>query len=407
MSKLRLVIINLGIIAIGLILVLATGEIYFRVKYPFWEDFEPKIFVPSIGFSYAPNTEILHTNRLDFWTKNQSNRLGFVDREPLSAEKYGSTCHVAIIGDSFVEALQVPLEDKLQIRLENLANKDAPELSIKTTAWAHSGAGQLNQLVVYDKFVRELKPKIVVLVFVSNDFANNTSLLESFRHGWDPDHPPLLFAAKSSAKFEFIPIDPDWNNHILPLPKRNELLATILYNLRHSWFITWILEKATVLGYLSMNDHSPKLDMRVDLLSKRPHYAHINEGRVPLKMSEIDDIFVEEEHLPPIFQDAIDFTGFALDEYKKFAERDGFSLVILSSHSMRAKNDRLHNHLEGLARSRNIPIIDQYQYIVDAGQDVKDAHFPHDYHWSPMGHQWAAEALLEYLKENTELCSAQ
>ena len=405
MSKLRLVIINLGTVAIGLILILAAGEIYFRVKYPFWEDFDPKLFVPSIGFSYPPNTEILHTNRLDFWAKNQSNSLGFADREPLTTELYESNCHVAIIGDSFVEALQVPLEDKMQIRLEKLANKKIPDFSIKTTAWGHSGAGQLNQLTVYDKYVRRLKPKVVVLVFVSNDFSNNTSVLESFRHGWDPDRPPLLFAAKSNDKIEFIPIDRDWKNHILPLPKRNELLATLLYNLKRSWFLTWILEKAAVLGYLSINDHSPKLEMRVDVLSKRPHYAHINDGRIPVRMSEIDDIFVEEEHLPPIYQDAIDFTGFALDEYKKLAERDGFSLVILSSHSMRAKNDRLHNHLEGLARSRNIPIIDQYQYIVDAGHNIKDAHFPHDYHWSPMGHQWAAEALFNYLQKKPESCS--
>ena len=405
MLKLRLVIINIGIIAVSLILVLAAGEIYFRLKYPFFEDVEPVLFYPSVGFGYAPEMEILHTNRFDFWTKNHSNSLGFADREPRASNQYSSACHVAIIGDSFVEALQVPLEDKLQLRLENMAAKELPELAIMTTAWAHSGAGQLNQLAVYNEFVHDLKPKVVVLVVVSNDFANNTSVLESFRHGWDPDHPPLLFAKKSNENIEYTPIDPSWKNHLLPTPKRNELLATLQYHLKHSWFITWILEKATLLGYLSLNDLSPKLEMRVELLSKRPHYAHIQDGRIPIKMSEIDDIFVEEENLPPIFEDALDYTGFALDEYKKLAERDGFSLVILSTHTMRVKNNRLHNHLEKLANSRNIPVIDQYQHIIDAKQDIKDAHFPHDYHWSPMGHQWAAEALLEYIKKNPRLCA--
>ena len=35
---------------------------------------------------------------------------------------------------------------------------------------------------------------------------------------------------------------------------------------------------------------------------------------------------------------------------------------------------------------------------------VEDAHFQHDSHWNAAGHQWASEALLEYLKQNQEIC---
>ena len=408
MSKLRLIIINLVITAIALGLVLAAGEIYFRTKYPFWEDnvSVQGLFLPSVGFHYEPHTEILHTNHFDFWARNITNSLGFVDREPISKEQYARGCHVAILGDSFVEALQVPIEDKLQVRLDKIAAKQLPALSINTTAWSHSGFGQLNQLRLYDEYVRKLNPKIVVLVFVNNDFANNTSILESLRHGWDPDHPPLLFAEKTKDKIDFLPIDPGWENHLLPTPPTKSALKTqLLYTLQRSWFITWIIEKAALFGVLSIHNNSDKLKLRVDLLSERPQYAHILDGRIPEKMSEIDDMFVQEENLPPIYQDAIDYTAFALDQHKALAERDGYSLVILATHSMRAKNDNLFNHMEKLALDRGIPVIDQYQYIVDAGHNVKDAHWPHDYHWSPMGHQWAAEVLLEYIKKNPNLCN--
>ena len=60
-----------------------------------------------------------------------------------------------------------------------------------------------------------------------------------------------------------------------------------------------------------------------------------------------------------------------------------------------------------LAHTRKIPIIDQYDYIVRQGGRVEDAHWAHDWHWSPIGHRWAAEALLEYLKQHPEISEEQ
>ena len=46
----------------------------------------------------------------------------------------------------------------------------------------------------------------------------------------------------------------------------------------------------------------------------------------------------------------------------------------------------------------------QYDYIIRQGGRAGDARWPHDLHWSPTGHRWAAEALLEYLKQHPETC---
>lgn len=51
-----------------------------------------------------------------------------------------------------------------------------------------------------------------------------------------------------------------------------------------------------------------------------------------------------------------------------------------------------------------IPIIDQYDHTFRRGGKIADAHWPHDGHWNPIGHQWAAEALLEYLQRHPEIC---
>ena len=92
-----------------------------------------------------------------------------------------------MIGDSYVEALQVPIADKFHVRLEELAARELRHLDVTTSAFGVSGTGQVNQLAYYDEFARYLRPALLVLVFVPNDFMNNAPILEGLRQGMDPD----------------------------------------------------------------------------------------------------------------------------------------------------------------------------------------------------------------------------
>ena len=96
-------------------------------------------------------------------------------------------------------------------------------------------------------------------------------------------------------------------------------------------------------------------------------------------------------------------TGIALDRFKERTDRDGAALAILATHARRFAGNWF-TRLHALADARGIPLIDQYEHIARRGGRVEDAQFPHDYHWSPTGHQWAAEALLEFLKRNRSIC---
>ena len=107
---------------------------------------------------------------------------------------------------------------------------------------------------------------------------------------------------------------------------------------------------------------------------------------------------------PPVFQEALAFTAFALDEFVDRAELDGAELVILASHRMGPSGDPLFERMADMARERGIPVINQSDYVARQGGKIEDAHFAHDIHWSAQGHQWAAEALLEWLRENPQVC---
>ena len=79
------------------------------------------------------------------------------------------------------------------------------------------------------------------------------------------------------------------------------------------------------------------------------------------------------------------------------------SLVILST--LRSRGNPAFDHMDALASERGISVIDLSDYIRRQGFKHKDARWRHDTHWNAAGHQWAAEALLEYLKRNPTVCA--
>ena len=187
---LRLVGWNALFLVAGLALIGVVGEMYFRLRAPFAENDRPYGWSPNVGGIFVPNAKVRHTNGLDFWPESRTNGLGFVDREPIDIERAAASCHIAMFGDSYVEAPEVPIADKFQVRLEELAAKELRHLNITTSAFGLSGAGQINQLAYYDEFARYLRPTLLVLVFVYNDFMNNAPILEGLHRGIDPDRLP-------------------------------------------------------------------------------------------------------------------------------------------------------------------------------------------------------------------------
>ena len=158
---LRLAGWNALLLMIGLALIGLAGEVWIRQTVPFATVREPRVFVPGVGLLWPPDTEIRWTNMLDFWTVQRTNRLGFLDREPPSPERAAESCHIAVIGDSFVEALSVSIAEKFHVRLEETAARELPHLDITTSAFGLSGTGQIEQLAFYDEYARPLRPRLV------------------------------------------------------------------------------------------------------------------------------------------------------------------------------------------------------------------------------------------------------
>ena len=403
---LRLVGWNALFLVAGLVLIGVVGEMYFRLRAPFVETLRPYTWSPIVGTTYKPHAEVRWTNHLDFWTESRTNGLGFVDREPISLERAAASCHIAMIGDSFVEALQVPIADKFQVRLEELAAKELRHLDITTSAFGISGTGQVNQLAYYDEFARYLRPALLVLVFVSNDFMNNAPILNGLHRGMDPDRLPNVSATRGAdGTITLRPPHPPSPESRLPTMTPPPWYSRVTDRLTGMSFLAkWLDAKRRAS---SPDDTDPELIAQVALLSRRsPRYAALLDGWRPTTREGINDPFLFAQDIPAIHEDALHFTAFALDQFRERADRDGVALVILSAHYMGTGGDLFLDRLTSLAESRDIPVIDYHDYALRQGaKSWRDATWKHDGHWNTVGHRWTAEALLEYLKQNQEICT--
>ena len=374
---------NVLFLSLGASLILIDWEAWFHLRAPFTETRLPTRFAPGVGLLNEPGAEVRWTNHVDFWVAQRANRWGFLDREPPTPEQAAQTCHIAIIGDSFVEAREVPVADKFHVRLEELAARALPRLNISTSAYGRGATGQINQLPFYDEYARLLRPKLVALVFVRNDFAGNHRLMTAVHIGWDPDKSPYVVAEKSAAgAIKLRPPDPAWR--MLPVPS-----ALIGVDLPYARLFL----------------------PRAELLAQRPRYQSVIEAylsRVPESLPGRGPKLLRllEDPTLPLFGEAVEFTAFALDEFQRRVAADGASLWLLLASNIGDASDPFRVVVEDLAEARGIPVVSMRDYIVRQGRKPRDGAFPSDNHWTPTGHQWAAEAVLERLRQRPEVCGA-
>ncbi|MCC7384592.1 MAG: hypothetical protein IT384_22280 [Deltaproteobacteria bacterium] len=415
----------LVLVAVAAAAALALAELHFRSKVRFEGSTWPGAWDPRLGFTFKPGATVRQTNGVDFWAESRVNRWGFVDREPLGA-KTSTSCRVAILGSSFVEAVQVELGERLQVVFEALARRTLPGRPIEAFALGYSGTGQVSQLPFYDALARTLEPDVVVLVLGPKDLANNSAVLTALRNGWHPDHLPRHSLQRdASGAFRWVAPDPDWRRYVLPQPPtetRAEARRSDAFLARSrlvSWTRAWLsVEHPTWFEPPAGPTSAETLALRRAAIEGLPGYGRVFDGWRALDDAEMDAVFATEGPLPAIFDEALAQTGAALDLFVERARRDRFTLLALTVDTVTSYRptqlfgrkptpDGVRGRVEALLAARSIPRIDQADYIASVHGRLEDAHFEHDGHWAPLGHRWAAEALASYFGAHPELCAAR
>lgn len=126
-----------------------------------------------------------------------------VERE---TEKAPGVFRILVLGDSFIEALQVPLEESFGRRLEADLEAKMGQGAVQVATLGVSGYGTAGETLSYEQSGRRLRPDVVLLAFYpGNDVRNNSPTLEPLLrpvYGEDGTLERVITLGRDNAKAE-------------------------------------------------------------------------------------------------------------------------------------------------------------------------------------------------------------
>ncbi len=274
-----------------LIVLLIAGEVFFRVIVPACQ-------LPYVYFDAADQIMRYDTRyrRTGLYTIGRSAHKGGIWRinncgwnsEIDYSESKDNRPLVAVIGDSFVQAFEVNVEDKFSSVLQHIAGS-----GIRVYSFGISGA-PLSQYLQISRYVRKhFQPDVLVLCVVHNDFAE--SLLEF------SENPHFLHIRPADSAFEEVQPIPYQPNSFRRFWKQSALAAYFYENLHlYQWWTARkiaaqtrdyqanvdvhsvninreTIEKATLVLVKTIREENPKVPilflmdgLRGEIYSERP-----------------------------------------------------------------------------------------------------------------------------------------
>lgn len=169
---------RIGLILFGLGLGVITAEVGLRIiGYSF-----PEFYVTDTSRGYALRAGVSGWYRKENEVFIRINSDGLRDREHAKV-KPPDTTRIALIGDSYAEALQVPLAATFWTILEQRLNAcSLNHKQIEIINFGVSGYGTAQELITLREHVWQYSPDIVLLAFTtSNDVTDNFRALKKAR----------------------------------------------------------------------------------------------------------------------------------------------------------------------------------------------------------------------------------
>lgn len=129
-----------------------------------------------VGYKLLPNTDGIVGGPAGL-VPASANSQGFRDVEH-TQEKDPGTYRVLVLGDSFTEASQVPMQDTFWRLLQSKADAEDLQLEVITMGISSWSTGQ--ELLAYECYGRQYKPDLVLLNFNDSDLGDNAFRQDPF-----------------------------------------------------------------------------------------------------------------------------------------------------------------------------------------------------------------------------------
>jgi lysophospholipase L1-like esterase len=177
--RVKKILLLIGSVCVCLLLVEAA------LRLSGYSHFNPSIADPQLGYALRPNAS-------GWWRKEGAvfvtiNSAGMRDREHVT-EKPADTFRIAVLGDSFAEAFQVPAEKAFWSVLEQKANECASDQAVSYAGkrvevlnFGVSGFSTARELIQLREHVWQYEPDLVLLLITTrNDIRDNSLPLSRY-----------------------------------------------------------------------------------------------------------------------------------------------------------------------------------------------------------------------------------
>jgi lysophospholipase L1-like esterase len=365
----------------SLLLLLGLGEVTLRFLALFSTSYRSSPFRrydPVLGISEIPNKKVIH-ERGCFKGEININRWAMRDRERV-LEKSPGEFRIALLGDSLVEGPQVKADEVMNIRMEKLLQQKGYK-NVEVLNFGVEGIGTTQEYLMYQEQVRQFHPDLVILAFVANDVMNNSSTLQPKCYGIHTWYCPY-YNLGPDGNLELQPVQTRYFNSLRSYLEEHSLMT---YYMERSWarFVnytpyTW---DGIYLAWQVYSDQStPEWD-RAWLVTEKVLARFKNDV-------EQDGSKLVIMAPPQLYETDLNWSTW-------FPKEEGKIPASFNSHVYNQK-------LSEIASRNHVPL----EFLAPYFQNYRDSHqlqppyfsLPCDHHYSPLGHEVAAEAMVQKLE---------
>lgn len=293
--------------------------------------------------------------------------------------KTAGVFRVAILGDSYVEALQVAEDKMFSYLLENKLNQKNTQLKYEVLPFGVSGYGTAQEYLLLTQEVQKFQPDLVVLAFTSaNDVRNNLPSLEK-----NKQRP--YFSLKDG---ELKSIKPEIQDSWLKIINR--------FFLNYSYFYRFIIVRVSRLPLPNQRASGDNIPIDFWIYSCDYNQVWQDAWQVTQKLILQMQSEAKKNHSKFLL---LNLTG-----YPQIHENEGLTQLVKKYPDMTGKCWDLNKPGKILAefvqRNQIIYLDLLPAFIKDYQVTRKEAHFLQDGHWNEYGHQLAAEIFGKFLQDN-------
>lgn len=390
MPNLRTAVYNSALLVASLVIGLLLIEAVLRVAKV--NTLSNILVVPGKGVIRVPGAKYVWTK--EGRSEGRFNSHGFRDVER-TWEKPAGTFRIAVFGDSYTDALQVPMERSFTSLLETELNRRGAPVRFEVLNLGQSGFGTTDEYVRWMNFGVRYQPDLVLVAFYpGNDIRNNSPALntENLACYFIPSAtgPPRLDCSRVEAY----------------LAAGGPVRWTWQWLKRRSYLASLISERLYLLGR-----------QRADG-ARTPSAGAPAAG--PARLDPFSDLNVYLDAPPKPWSDALELTNWVIDKFASDAKARGeeFVLVTLSSSEQIDPSvgktaqsqsdlpldfDRPERLVAQAAASDGIPTLRLgpvfRQEYASTGATLHGIGEHNHGHWNERGHELAAREILAFLTE--------